>query len=218
MKNKILIAGSICAVVILIGVSFTSVVGYSSKQTNSIESPLYNLRTNRAIENSEDVTTCDYVGKGRESVLSFPTTNDKIVEMLNLIQKMKSKDFERFIRDVIKYGKNMGNIDNIAIREIIKSFYKIRENPEMFDYEELDFTDREPFCGIIWGIYGVITIFITVVVFIFALFAIVIKTSIEDCFESLLATCSTDGCPSYCLWTCEGGACTVHKTNCPLCE
>ena len=64
MDKRILIVGSICAVAILIGVSFTSVVGYSAVRTKMLESPLYNIRTNRAIENSEDVTTCDFIGKG----------------------------------------------------------------------------------------------------------------------------------------------------------
>ena len=49
MNKKILI-GSIIAVAILIGISFISVVGYNSVESNAKASPLFNIRTQRAID------------------------------------------------------------------------------------------------------------------------------------------------------------------------
>ena len=54
MKKKIII-GSIIAVAILVGVSLTSVVGYKRVESDFRESPLFNVRSERAIETSGDV-------------------------------------------------------------------------------------------------------------------------------------------------------------------
>ena len=77
MNKKILI-GSIIAVVILVLVSFTSVVGYNSVKSNSVKaSPLFSVRTNRAIGEETKVLTCKYIGKG--ITLPFPARDDKTV-------------------------------------------------------------------------------------------------------------------------------------------
>jgi hypothetical protein len=60
MNNKIL-TGSIIAVAILILVSFTSVVGYSSVESDGKSSPLFNVRSSRAIDKNGKVFTTDYV-------------------------------------------------------------------------------------------------------------------------------------------------------------
>ena len=63
--NKKILLGSIIAAVILVLVSFTSVVGYSSvKSTSGKASPLFSIRTSRAIDEETKDFTCDYVGKG----------------------------------------------------------------------------------------------------------------------------------------------------------
>ena len=58
MNKKILI-GSIIAVTILIGVSFTSVVGYRSVASDVKASPLFNIRTSRAIDEEEKGLRCE---------------------------------------------------------------------------------------------------------------------------------------------------------------
>ncbi len=66
MNNKILI-GSIIAVAILIGVSFTSVVGYNSIESDKKLSPLFNIRTSRAVDKDSKDLSCEYVGKGEDT-------------------------------------------------------------------------------------------------------------------------------------------------------
>jgi hypothetical protein len=216
MDKRILTLGCICAVAILIGVSFTSVVGYSSNNSNSVRaSPLFNLRTNRAIDNGEDVTTCDYVGKGKQSTISIPTIDNKIVLMIHRIKYMDSKSFDKLKLSVIKQVRYNDDIKNEDLSKIILLLNQIRDEP-------LDFTDKTDcttkpfkiFCEIVEGFAVVLTMYILVIL----ITLVILKTIIEqDCFISLIGTCSTDGCPSYCLWTCIGGACTVHETNCPEC-
>ena len=71
MNKKILI-GSILSVAILILVSFTSVVGYNSVDSDMKPSPLFNIRTSRAIDKESQDLSCEYVGKGEEINLLIP--------------------------------------------------------------------------------------------------------------------------------------------------
>jgi len=74
MNKKILI-GSIIAVAILILVSFTSVVGYRRVESNVKDSPLFNIRSSRAVDKEGKDFTTDYVGKGEEINIPVPKRN-----------------------------------------------------------------------------------------------------------------------------------------------
>ena len=83
MINKILI-GSVIAVAILIGVSFTSVVGYNRVASDVKASPLFTVRSSRAIDEDSKDIACDYVGKGKPTLFTFPKRNDK----MTLVEKV----------------------------------------------------------------------------------------------------------------------------------
>jgi hypothetical protein len=137
MDKRMIILVCICAVGILIGLSFTSVVGYSSKQSNSIGiSPLYNLRTNRAINNREDVATYDYVGKGKASSVNIPVPDSGIVLIKHLIDRinnMNYKTFNSFIALAIKRIKHSEKGKDVNIDQLLTTFYLIRTNPEKLE-------------------------------------------------------------------------------------
>jgi hypothetical protein len=104
MNNKILI-GSIIAVAILVIVSFTSVVGYNSVESDVKISPLFNIRSSRAVDEDGKDLTCDYVGKGEENVLSIPkrdTQQYMLGKLINMIGKMDDKTYDRFVQLVKK--------------------------------------------------------------------------------------------------------------------
>lgn len=84
MKKKIVIL-SIGAAVILILVSFTSVVGFQNNESDKKKmSPLYRIRTNKALnENIKDSLTCNYVGKGKLMLL-LPSLEEKIKYLLDI--------------------------------------------------------------------------------------------------------------------------------------
>ncbi len=124
MNKKILI-GSILVVVILILVSFTSVVGYNNVESNKILSPLFNIRSNRAIDKESKDLTCDYVGKGEEITISLPQYDktDILQKFINLIEGMD----ETKINEIIFYGINMfHNINNIREGQILKIIQNIK--------------------------------------------------------------------------------------------
>ena len=106
MDNKILTIGSILAVAILLGVSFTSVVGYSNNRSISLSvSPLYNIRTNRAIENGEDITTCDYLGKEKGLTIPISELNnlgELKQQVLEIINGMSEKEINALRKSIIR--------------------------------------------------------------------------------------------------------------------
>jgi hypothetical protein len=104
--NKKIFIGCIVAVTVLIGVSFTSVVGYRSIASDVKASPLFNIRSIRAIDEESEELSCDYVGEGELSKISIPKRDNKTIiiqGILDRISKMSDKTFNRFIDFVISF-------------------------------------------------------------------------------------------------------------------
>ena len=125
--NKKILIGSIIAVAILILVSFTGVVGYQTTKSSTIAkaSPLFTIRTSRAIdEDSEDIA-CDYIGKGEDNFLSIPKRDHGkilIQKVFNIIGRMDDRELKEFIALIndnkfLDNNKYEGEINNIIIGE-----------------------------------------------------------------------------------------------------
>ena len=98
--KKILIVGSICAVVLLVLASFGPVVGYQTKkQSSNGSSPLFCIRTDRAI-NGDDAEhiECNFFGKNQNNDLVFPERESKNVLINGIIDKIKKMDDETFTK------------------------------------------------------------------------------------------------------------------------
>jgi|WetSurMetagenome_2_1015567.scaffolds.fasta_scaffold341656_1 hypothetical protein len=128
MNTKILI-GSIGVVAILILVSFTNVVGIQSTTSDSISnSPLFNIRTQKAInQGSKTVLTSNYLGKGLNAI-QFPLRDNRtalIEKIIEIIEKMDDKEFNRFQSLILsrfyEEKKNL-NIDASQLITILKQF------------------------------------------------------------------------------------------------
>jgi len=120
MNKKILIC-SIIAVVILILVSFTGVVGYQTTKSSTIAraSPLFTVRSSRAIDEDSKDFTCDYVGKGEEAELHIPMRNNRLVlldKINDRISKMDVEEFNHFKKLIIDKLHN-----NNVIKEMVKT-------------------------------------------------------------------------------------------------
>ncbi len=95
MNRKILVVGSILAVVILITVSFTSVVGFQSNSiTKAKNSPLFNIRTKNAINEKQDALTCEYVRKDKGFTIPIPTYDIRNALLQKLINRIRDLDRE----------------------------------------------------------------------------------------------------------------------------
>lgn len=130
MKKKIII-GSIIGAVILILVSFTSVIGYTNVESNVKNSPLFNIRANRAIGKQNRFLTCKYVSKGIK--LLIPKRDDQAVitkKIIDSIQKMDDKTFETLITYLINIARKEKMFNGIINEKIREALYLIRHSKE----------------------------------------------------------------------------------------
>jgi hypothetical protein len=137
MKNKIVI-GSIIAAFLLVLVSFTSVIGFQSSRTKSaLQSPLFRIRTQMALDTESKEIICDYIGKGEEGILSIPTRNDKtelIQKFIDKIQKMDDATFNRFITYIVNYKQKNQKMSDSNIKDFVRALHFIRNNNQLGDY------------------------------------------------------------------------------------
>jgi hypothetical protein len=130
MKYKILIGVTI-AICILVGVSFTSVVGYRSVTSDVKASPLFNIRTSKAIDKESKILNCEYVGKGEVSLLTIPKREDRIEltkKIIESIKKMDDNTFSIFVDLVINYIYKNDKYKDIETNKIINTLYLLRDD------------------------------------------------------------------------------------------
>ena len=128
MNKKILI-GSIIAVAILVLVSFTGVVGHQKTTSSTIAkvSPLFTIRTNRAIGVGSKNLNCNY--PSNRIMLPFPNRDnkDKLTrEVIDSIRKMDDKTYERFIASVIDFAQKDIRFNDVNSDKIKEALYLLR--------------------------------------------------------------------------------------------
>ena len=134
MNKKILI-GSIIAVAILLLMSFTGVVGYQTTKSSTIAkaSPLFTVRSSRAIDKESKDLSCDYVGKGEVNNIYLPKGNDRTVSvdtLINVIKRMDDKSLQRFAY-FIKYRlQQTDSTPDFDSKDIFQSLKQLRDNPD----------------------------------------------------------------------------------------
>ncbi len=134
MDKKILI-GSIIAVAILILVSFTGVVGYQTTKSSTIAraSPLFTVRSSRAIDEESKDLTCDYVGKGEENEIHLPERNgrtESVDIIINCIKMMDEKSFDMLVDLIIRYLHQKHNSQEFSENKIVNTLNQMRVNPD----------------------------------------------------------------------------------------
>lgn len=134
MGKKILI-GSIIAVIILIFVSITPVVGFQlTKSTSVKESPLFLLRIRRAIgKGSNNNLESHNIGKEKTYSLLLPKRNERTFLLMNFIDRislMSSSAFNRFVYYMTEYFQTIDQLSNIDSVTLKTEFQKVRDNPE----------------------------------------------------------------------------------------
>ena len=175
MNNKILI-GSIIAVAILILVSFTSVVGYNSVESDVKSSPLFNIRSSRAVDKEGKGFTTDYVGKGEESVLSIPKRDISNLYIKEVIEILKDMDDITY-NEVIKRLHQNRAIRKSDIPIMMVKLHQLKNNPGKIKNELTGKTDSirtfEGYCTLFYPNYPlmcfVVSLFFTLWFTIFAI-------------------------------------------------
>ena len=134
MKKTPIILVSICAVVLLVLGSLSNVVGYQSmKSTAMSESPLFSIRTQRAINQQQNILTSKFLGMGKENLLQFPISNNRtelLIKAIEYIGKMDDKKFKQFIELCIQRVKQDNIFRDTNLNGLLQIFHKLRINPE----------------------------------------------------------------------------------------
>jgi hypothetical protein len=134
MDKYPLIGVSIIAVVLLILGSLTNVVGYQSMKSSAMsESPLFSMRTQRATDQQRNILTSQYLGKGKENLLQFPTRDNKtelLIKAIDFINKMDEKTFARFMELCIQKVRQDNTLRDISHYEIIQALLLLKTNPK----------------------------------------------------------------------------------------
>ena len=172
MNKKILTIGSIISTIILVLVTFTSVVGFQAVESSGVRgSPLFSVRMNRTIQKDSNELTCDYIGKG-SAMAVFPTRNNKISMIREVIERLLTMDddeFNRFIHIVFNSMEQKNNLRDVDMKKAITAFYQVRDNPELLKkygvHGQNNFTFQVAICTIdggwrpgcyIWAFIGVV--------------------------------------------------------------
>jgi hypothetical protein len=132
MNKKILI-GSIISIFILVGVSLTSVVGYNSIDSGVKESPLFTIRSSRAVEEERNDITCNYISKDEDINLEIPKRDDEsesVGVLINLIKKMDDSTLRRLSSLIIYHLHHKNELQEYDSEAIFQSLIQLRNSPK----------------------------------------------------------------------------------------
>jgi len=134
MKKKILL-GSIFAVAILIFLSFTNVVGIHTVESNSdgVSSPLFSIRSKRAINGEQNYETCSYIGIGKEIKISIPKRDNKkalIQDFIVRINQMDYVSFKKLVTNVITRLNRGDESNDIDVHRLLLALHLLRTHPD----------------------------------------------------------------------------------------
>ncbi len=147
MNKKILI-GSIIAVVILVLMSFTGVVGYQTTKSSTISrvSPLFSIRSKRAIGQEQKDITTDYLGYGEATNIQFSSRierAEKVQKAVNIISKMNDRAFSKMVARIILQLRNQEQMTDIETSDALQALQYIRKNPNDIKYYDTKNNPRD---------------------------------------------------------------------------
>ena len=196
MDKKILIVG-IIAVAILVLVSFTGVVGYQSTKSSNIAkaSPLFTVRSRRAIDEESKGLTCDYVWRGEESVLSIPKRDSETSRIQKAIDIMDDKAFSKFVTRIILSLKYQEQMTGKETSDALQALHNIRRNPndmKYYDTKDIPLDETSEYLSCNWfpgcNIFRIIVeIVASIIGFIMNLFHL--NTGLPMCIPPTTVVC-----------------------------
>jgi|GEM_PF-2051907 len=139
MKNKSLsrkwlaIGISITAVILLTLSSLTNVVGYQSVKSTVNDSPLFVTKTQRAINQQQNIMISQYLGMGKENLLQFPirdSRTEQLSKAIDIISKMDDTTFTRFTELCIQKARQDNILQGIMEYQIIQALLLLKTKSE----------------------------------------------------------------------------------------
>jgi hypothetical protein len=99
-------------------------------------SPLFSVRTKRAINEEQNYETCSYLGKGKEITLSIPKRDNRralFQDMIAKIGQMDDQVFNRLVSNVITRLNQDDEFNDIDNQRIIFLLRLLRNNPDKIE-------------------------------------------------------------------------------------
>ena len=131
--NKKIIIGAVVVVVLILLTSFTSVAGERKTLSSLKNSPLFHIRTEKAIEkeNTQQIER-QFLQKGTKIPITFlPKTSEEqlIEEIVKTISIMDDETFNKFVNLVIQKLTEYNKIQEEQIPQVKESLQFIRDDP-----------------------------------------------------------------------------------------
>jgi hypothetical protein len=137
MDKKPLIVVSLCAVVLLVMGSLSNVVGYQSVKSTVSDSPLFQTRTQRAVNQQQNSISSQYIGMGRGNLLHFPIRDNQTEQLnkaIDIISKMDDKTFDQFIESCIQKVRQNDILRDVSRSQIVQSLLLLKTNADAIIY------------------------------------------------------------------------------------
>jgi hypothetical protein len=138
MEKKPLIGVSLCAVVLLVLASLSTVMGHQSVKSTMNDSPLFTSRTQRAIRQPLSVLSPQYLGKTRKIPFSIPfkdSGTETITLIVACIKRMDDASLRRLAFLITSTHPRPSDIQGfnqpVETEEIFEGLQEIRDNPDI---------------------------------------------------------------------------------------
>ena len=226
MKKKILF-GSIFAVVILILLSFTNVIGYRTNSSDSVEvSPLFSVRTNRAIEQDNNIFSNCYIGMEKENTIQFPSRDNEkelMCKYIDAINQMDDNSFKNLITKTISQVNKDDKLKEIGAKKVLLVLNLMRAYPDELKSFILNGKEDNknytvglkwiPGCYLLSLIFFIVRILdalqIIIIFFIYMLLYPLIR------LDEIISAIAKTMCFGTCLaWTCAPPPSFCYKGDC----
>lgn len=211
MKIKLLL-GSIGTVVILILVSFTNVVGLQSQSSESvINSPLFEYRTKKAINDTISIYHYQYITMNNILTIPLSAPDQRVQFVLRFVQSIVQMDdttFNELLTYSITYLNKDNKIRQTNIAEIITGLKNIRRNPEYIIHQIANQTcaidnncntNQQYTIDAEWIPGCLLAVIIELLIYVFVIYPIafifLFITAMKDCFHSI--NTEVNCCPCY---------------------
>jgi hypothetical protein len=132
MDKRILILGSLLAIIILTFASFNTVIGFQSNiVSTSRASPLFSVRSMNVIAESNLPLSYSYVGKGKGNSVYIPTLDTKKIMFIDRIKRMDDSEYNRLIILLINHINKDRRFINKDINKKVDTLHKIIKKPDI---------------------------------------------------------------------------------------
>jgi len=149
-KKRVTIGSSIIAIVLLILGSLTNVVGYQSVKSTINDSPLFNVRTQRATNQQQNSITSQFLGMSNGNLLRFPSRDNRTEQLkkaIDVISKMDDKTFAQFTELCIKKARQDDTLRDLNHYEIVQALLLLKTKPDSIMYSITERDNRNMTSG-----------------------------------------------------------------------